>query len=300
MNINGNIEDKNFESADDWGDAFDSVTESKVAAEPAYQMRSNETPKRSFEETRFQESIDKLSQIESIISQVEKLQEKLEVANSNLKSESVSTQRITEDLLSTVPSVRKIGYELKTITEAIKGQLTNVELSVSERSYETTKWRLEATAEAAFCEGIKKCSEKAHVAISDSVRFAMSGVDEKLNAFKESFSADLAKYDQEIKVRKEELKKIEEKVKGKFLTEGQFYYMITGYLLFLSAAVLGMSRFITPERAPAWVGFLIASALGANLIWYALKFAWKGAKWLWRRIPGNDDRKRGLIKLWKE
>lgn len=289
MNINGNIEDKNFESADDWGDAFDSVTESKVAAEPAYQMRSNETPKHSFEETRFQESIDKLSQIESIISQVEKLQEKLEVANSNLKSESVSTQRITEDLLSTVPSVRKIGYELKTITEAIKGQLTNVELSVSERSYETTKWRLEATAEAAFCEGIKKCSEKAHVAISDSVRFAMSGVDEKLNAFKESFSADLAKYDQEIKVRKEELKKIEEKVKGKFLTEGQFYYMITGYLLFLSAAVLGMSRFITPERAPAWVGFLIASALGANLIWYALKFAWKGAKWLWRRIPGNDD-----------
>ena len=289
MNINGNIENENFESADDWGDAFDSVTESKVAAEPAYQMRSNETPKRSFEETRFQESIDKLSQIESIISQVEKLQRRLEFANSNLKSESVSTQRITEDLLSTVPSVRKIGYELKTITEAIKGQLTNVELSVSERSYETTKWRLEATAEAAFCEGIKKCSEKAHVAISDSVRFAMSGVDEKLNAFKESFSADLAKYDQEIKVRKEELKKIEEKVKGKFLTEGQFYYMITGYLLFLSAAVLGMSRFITPERAPAWVGFLIASALGANLIWYALKFAWKGAKWLWRRIPGNDD-----------
>ena len=289
MNINGNIENENFESADDWGDAFDSVTESKVAAEPAYQMRSNETPKRSFEETRFQESIDKLSQIESIISQVEKLQEKLEVANSNLKSESVSTQRITEDLLSTVPSVRKIGYELKTITEAIKGQLTNVELSVSERSYETTKWRLEATAEAAFCEGIKKCSEKAHVAISDSVRFAMSGVDEKLNAFKESFNADLAKYDQEIKGRKQELENIEEKVKGKFLTEGQFYYMITGYLLFLSAAVLGMSRFITPERAPAWVGFLIASALGANLIWYALKFAWKGAKWLWRRIPGNDD-----------
>ena len=288
MNINGNIEDKNFESADDCGDAFDSVREQKAGPEPAYQMRM-ETAKRRFEETRFQESIDKLSQIESIISQVEKLQEKLEVANSNLKSESVSTQRITEDLLSTVPSVRKIGYELKTITEAIKGQLTNVELSVSERSYETTKWRLEATAEAAFCEGIKKCSEKAHVAISDSVRFAMSGVDEKLNAFKESFSADLAKYDQEIKVRKEELKKIEEKVKGKFLTEGQFYYMITGYLLFLSAAVLGMSRFITPERAPAWVGFLIASALGANLIWYALKFAWKGAKWLWRRIPGNDD-----------
>ena len=288
MNINGNIEDKNFESADDWGDAFDSVTESKAVPEPAYQMRK-ETAKRSFEETRFQESIDKLSQIESIISQVEKLQRRLEFANSNLKSESVSTQRITEDLLSTVPSVRKIGYELKTITEAIKGQLTNVELSVSERSYETTKWRLEATAEAAFCEGIKKCSEKAHVAISDSVRFAMSGVDEKLNAFKESFSADLAKYDQEIKVRKEELKKIEEKVKGKFLTEGQFYYMITGYLLFLSAAVLGMSRFITPERAPAWVGFLIASALGANLIWYALKFVWKGVKWLLRRIPGNDD-----------
>ena len=289
MNINGNIEDKNFESADDWGDAFDSVTESKVAAEPAYQMRSNETPKRSFEETRFQESIDKLSQIESIISQVEKLQERLEVANSNLKSESVSTQRITEDLLSTVPSVRKIGYELKTITEAIKGQLTNVELSVSERSYETTKWRLEATAEAAFCEGIKKCSEKAHVAISDSVRFAMSGVDEKLNAFKESFSADLAKYDQEIKVRKEELKKIEEKVKGKFLTEGQFYYMITGYLLFLSAAVLGFSRSVAPGKAPVWIAVLVASAFVANFLWYALKFAWKGAKWLWRRIPGNDD-----------
>ena len=288
MNINGNIEDKNFESADDWGDAFDSVTESKAVPEPAYQMRK-ETAKRSFEETRFQESIDKLSQIESIISQVEKLQEKLEVANSNLKSESVSTQRITEDLLSTVPSVRKIGYELKTITEAIKGQLTNVELSVSERSYETTKWRLEATAEAAFCEGIKKCSEKAHVAISDSVRFAMSGVDEKLNAFKESFNADLAKYDQEIKGRKEELKKIEEKVKGKFLTEGQFYYMITGYLLFLSAAVVGFSRSVAPGKAPVWIGVLVASAIVANLLWYALKFAWKGVRWLWRRIPGNDD-----------
>lgn len=59
MNINGNIEDKNFESADDWGDAFDSVTESKAVPEPAYQMRK-ETAKRSFEETRFQESIDKL------------------------------------------------------------------------------------------------------------------------------------------------------------------------------------------------------------------------------------------------
>jgi hypothetical protein len=288
MNINGNIEDKNFESADDWGDAFDSVTESKAVPEPAYQMRK-ETAKRSFEETRFQESIDKLSQIESIISQVEKLQRRLEFANSNLKSESVSTQRITEDLLSTVPSVRKIGYELKTITEAIKGQLTNVELSVSERSYETTKWRLEATAEAAFCEGIKKCSEKAHVAISDSVRFAMSGVDEKLNAFKESFNADLAKYDQEIKGRKEELKKIEEKVKGKFLTEGQFYYMITGYLLFLSAAVLGFSRSVAPGKAPVWIAVLVASAFVANFLWYALKFAWKGAKWLWRRIPGNDD-----------
>ena len=288
MNINGNIEDKNFESADDWGDAFDSVTESKAVPEPAYQMRK-ETAKRSFEETRFQESIDKLSQIESIISQVEKLQRRLEFANSNLKSESVSTQRITEDLLSTVPSVRKIGYELKTITEAIKGQLTNVELSVSERSYETTKWRLEATAEAAFCEGIKKCSEKAHVAISDSVRFAMSGVDEKLNAFKESFNADLAKYDQEIKGRKEELKKIEEKVKGKFLTEGQFYYMITGYLLFLSAAVLGFSRSVAPGKAPVWIGVLVASAIVANLLWYALKFAWKGVRWLWRRIPGNDD-----------
>ena len=288
MNINGNIEDKNFESADDWGDAFDSVTESKAVPEPAYQMRK-ETAKRSFEETRFQESIDKLSQIESIISQVEKLQRRLEFANSNLKSESVSTQRITEDLLSTVPSVRKIGYELKTITEAIKGQLTNVELSVSERSYETTKWRLEATAEAAFCEGIKKCSEKAHVAISDSVRFAMSGVDEKLNAFKESFNADLAKYDQEIKGRKEELKKIEEKVKGKFLTEGQFYYMITGYLLFLSAAVVGFSRSVAPGKAPVWIGVLVASAIVANLLWYALKFAWKGVRWLWRRIPGNDD-----------
>ena len=289
MNINGNIEDKNFESADDWGDAFDSVTESKVAAEPVYQMRSNETPKRSFEETRFQESIDKLSQIESIISQVEKLQRRLEFANSNLKSESVSTQRITEDLLSTVPSVRKIGYELKTITEAIKGQLTNVELSVSERSYETTKWRLEATSEAAFCEGIKKCSEKAHVAISDSVRFAMSGVDEKLNAFKESFNADLAKYDQEIKGRKQELENIEEKVKGKFLTDAQFYYMIVGYLLFLSAAVVGFSRSVAPGKAPVWIGVLVASAIVANLLWYALKFAWKGVRWLWRRIPGNDD-----------
>ena len=156
MNINGNIEDKNFESADDWGDAFDSVTESKVAAEPAYQMRSNETPKRSFEETKFQESIDKLSQIESIISQVEKLQERLEVANSNLKEESASTQKITKNLLEAVPPIRKIGYELKSITEAIKRQLTNVELTVSEDSYTTTKWRLEATAEAAFREGIKK------------------------------------------------------------------------------------------------------------------------------------------------
>ena len=248
-----------------------------------------ETAKRSFEETRFQESIDKLSQIESIISQVEKLQRRLEFANSNLKSESVSTQKITKDLLEAVPPIREIGKQLKSITEAIKGQLTNVELTVSEDSYTTTKWRLEATSEAAFCEGIKKCSEKAHVAISDSVRFAMSGVDEKLNAFKESFNADLAKYDQEIKGRKQELKNIEEKVRGKFLTDGQFYYMIVGYLLFLSAAVVGFSRSVAPGKAPVWVGILIASAFVANLIWYVLKFAWKGTKWLWRCIPGNDD-----------
>jgi len=288
MNINGNIEDKNFESADDWGDAFDSVTESKAVPEPAYQMRK-ETAKRSFEETRFQESIDKLSQIESIISQVEKLQERLEVANSNLKEESASTQKITKDLLEAVPPIRKIGYELKSITEAIKRQLTNVELTVSEDSYTTTKWRLEATAEAAFREGIKKCSGQADIAINDSVRLAMSGVDEKLNAFKESINADLAKYDQEIKGRKEELKKIEEKVKGMFLTDAQLYYIFVGYLLFLSAAVLGFSRSVAPGKAPVWIGVLVASAFVANFLWYALKFAWKGAKWLWRRIPGNDD-----------
>lgn len=288
MNINGNIEDKNFESADDWGDAFDSVTESKAVPEPAYQMRK-ETAKRSFEETRFQESIDKLSQIESIISQVEKLQERLEVANSNLKEESASTQKITKDLLEAVPPIRKIGYELKSITEAIKRQLTNVELTVSEDSYTTTKWRLEATAEAAFREGIKKCSGQADIAINDSVRLAMSGVDEKLNAFKESINADLAKYDQEIKGRKEELKKIEEKVKGIFLTDTQLYYIFVGYLLFLSAAVLGFSRSVAPGKAPVWIGVLVASAFVANFLWYALKFAWKGTKWLWRRIPGNDD-----------
>lgn len=288
MNINGNIEDKNFESADDWGDAFDSVTESKAVPEPAYQMRKK-TAKRSFEETRFQESIDKLSQIESIISQVEKLQERLEVANSNLKEESASTQKITKDLLEAVPPIRKIGYELKSITEAIKRQLTNVELTVSEDSYTTTKWRLEATAEAAFREGIKKCSGQADIAINDSVRLAMSGVDEKLNAFKESINADLAKYDQEIKGRKEELKKIEEKVKGMFLTDAQLYYIFVGYLLFLSAAVLGFSRSVAPGKAPVWIGVLVASAFVANFLWYALKFAWKGAKWLWRRIPGNDD-----------
>lgn len=248
-----------------------------------------ETAKRSFEETRFQESIDKLSQIESIISQVEKLQERLEVANSNLKEESASTQKITKDLLEAVPPIRKIGYELKSITEAIKRQLTNVELTVSEDSYTTTKWRLEATAEAAFREGIKKCSGQADIAINDSVRLAMSGVDEKLNAFKESINADLAKYDQEIKGRKEELKKIEEKVKGMFLTDAQLYYIFVGYLLFLSAAVLGFSRSVAPGKAPVWIGVLVASAFVANFLWYALKFAWKGAKWLWRRIPGNDD-----------
>lgn len=289
MNINGNIEDKNFESADDWGDAFDSVTESKVAAEPAYQMRSNETPKRSFEETKFQESIDKLSQIEKIILQVNGLQKRLEVANSNLKEESVSTQKITKDLLEAVPPIREIGKQLKSITEAIKGQLTNVELTVSEDSYTTTRWKLEATAEAAFREGIKNCSGQANVVINDSVRLAMSGVDEKLNAFKESINADLVKYDQEIKGRKKELKNIEEKVKGVFLTDAQFYYMIVGYLLFLSAAALGFSRSVAPGKAHVWIGVLIASAFAANLIWYALKFAWKGAKWLWRRIPGNDD-----------
>ena len=243
----------------------------------------------SYEDSKVQENMDKLSQIESVISQVEKLQERLELANSNLKEESASTQKITKDLLETVPHIRKIGYELKSITEAIKRQLTNVELTVSEDSYTTTKWKLEATAEAAFREGIKKCSGQANVVINDSVRLAMSGVDEKLNAFKESFSADLAKYDQEIKVRKEELKKIEEKVKGKFLTEGQFYYMITGYLLFLSAAVLGFSRSVAPGKAPVWIAVLVASAFVANFLWYALKFAWKGAKWLWGRIPGNDD-----------
>ncbi|MFQ9811033.1 MAG: hypothetical protein ACLRYB_17195 [Segatella copri] len=58
----------------------------------------------SYEDSKVQENMDKLSQIESIISQVEKLQERLEFANSNLKSESVSTQRITKDLLEACAS----------------------------------------------------------------------------------------------------------------------------------------------------------------------------------------------------
>lgn len=243
----------------------------------------------SYEDSKVQENMDKLSQIESVISQVEKLQERLELANSNLKKESVSTQKITKDLLEAVPPIREIGKQLKAITEAIKGQLVNVELTVSEDSYTTTKWRLEATAEAAFREGIKKCSGQANVAINDSVRLAMSGVDEKLNAFKESINADLAKYDQEIKGRKEELKNIEKKVNGMFLTDAQLYYIFVGYLLFLSAAVLGFSRSVAPGKAPVWIGVLVASAIVANLLWYALKFAWKGVRWLWGRIPGNDD-----------
>lgn len=276
------IDNNDWDEMEEASPAYSSISSSAASSRRAVRPSS-------YEDGKVQENMDKLSQIESVISQVEKLQERLELANSNLKNESVSTQRITKDLLEAVPPIRQIGYELKSITEAIKEQLTNVELSVSEKSYATTKWKLEVTAEAAFCEGVRKCSEKANVAINDSVRLAMVGVDEKLNAFKESISTDLVKYDNEIKVRKEELKNIEKKARGKFFTESQINYILAGYVLLLCAAVLGMSRFVAPERVPAWVGVLVASAVAANLLWYALKFAWKGVKWLWRHIPGNDE-----------
>lgn len=276
------IDNNDWDEMEEASPAYSSISSSAASSRRAVRPSS-------YEDGKVQENMDKLSQIESVISQVEKLQERLELANSNLKNESVSTQRITKDLLEAVPPIRQIGYELKSITEAIKEQLSNVSLSVSEKSYETAKWRLEVTAEAAFCEGVRKCSEKANVAINDSVRLAMVGVDEKLNAFKEGISTDLAKYDNEIKVRKEELRNIEKKARGKFFTESQINYIIAGYVLLLCAAILGMSRFVTPERVPAWVGVLVASAMAANLLWYALKFAWKGVKWLWRHIPGNDN-----------
>ena len=65
--------------------------------------------------------------------------------------------------------------------------------------------------------------------------------------------------------------------------------MIAGYAFLLAAAVWGFSTAVKHEGAPSWVVVLLCIGLTSNLLFYALKFGWKGLEWLWEHIPGNNN-----------
>ena len=65
--------------------------------------------------------------------------------------------------------------------------------------------------------------------------------------------------------------------------------MIVLCAFMLSAAVLGLSTAVKRDGASILVVVILCIGLTSNLILYALRYAWKGVKWLWNRIPGNND-----------
>jgi len=136
------------------------------------------------------------------------------------------------------------------------------------------------------CQNVKKLIDDSMITTAHKVLVVTEKQLEDIAAkFSEKIAAEgKAQMDivqKRIEEKEEEIKQMK-KAGGYFLTSGQMMYLLLSFFILWAVAMWGFARILEPWKSPQWVGILLAVALSANLLWYAVK-------WIWRRIPGNND-----------
>jgi len=278
---------------DDWGEENNSspstVEQTKTSAQRG-----------SWEDEKVLEGENKLEQLRRNLVDIQDLQDSFKKSASELNDTTKETKLMTRDMLEAVPHVRKIGENLMALTKVIKDDFTNVPLSVSPESYDTVVSELSDRANSVLDAAVDRCADRINTIINEGISEGMQKADrvEKhlediFEKFTEKITADAqARLDilqKKIDKKEEQIKQLEQKGGGKFLTDKQFAFIIVWCAFLLAAAVWGLSTTVKREGASSWVVVLMFVGLVSNLIFYAIKFAWKGIKWLWRHIPGNNS-----------
>lgn len=254
----------------------------------------------SWENEKVLEGENKLEQLRRNLVDIQTLQDDFKKSASELHDTTKETKLMTRDMLQAVPHVKKIGENLMALTKVIKDDFTDVPLSVSQESYDTVEDKLEGRVNSVLDAAVDRCADRINTKINEGISEGKQKADkvekhleEIFEKFTEKITADAqARLDllqKKIDKKDEQIKQLEQKGGGKFLTDKQFVFMIAGYVFLLAAAVWGFSTTVKHGGASGWVCVLFFVGLTSNLIFYALKFGWQGLKWLWNRIPGNND-----------
>lgn len=278
---------------DDWGE--------EISSSPSTVEQVNTPAQRgSWENEKVLEGENKLEQLRRNLVDIQALLNDFNKSALELNETTKETKLMTRDMLNAVPHVRTIGENLMALTKVVKDDFTDVPLSVSQESYDTVVDELDGRVNSVLDSAVDRCADRINTIINEGISEGMQkagrvekhleGITEK---FTEKITADaqtqLDLLQKKIEKKEEKIKQLEQKAGGKFLTDKQLVFMIAGYAFLLAAAVWGFSTAVKHGDAPGWVCVLFFVGLTSNLIFYALKFGWKGLKWLWNRISGNND-----------
>lgn len=278
---------------DDWGE--------ESSSSPSTIEHVNTPAQRdSWENEKVLEGENKLEQLRKNLVDIQDLQDDFKKSASELHETTKETKLMTRDMLNAVPHVRKIGENLMALTKVIKNDFTNVPLSVSQESYDTVEDELNSRVNSVLDAAVDRCADRINTKINEGISEGKQKADmvekhleEITEKFTEKITADaqtqLDLLQKKIEKKEEKIKQLEQKGGGKFLTDKQFAFIIVWCAFLLSAAVWGLSTTVKRDGASSWVVVLLCIGLTSNLIFYALKFAWKGIKWLWIHISGNND-----------
>jgi len=265
--------DKDFNANDSWDDGLSTSHLSDSG---------NDTHFSSWEDKKVQQTNKELDIIGNKLRDVEYLNKRADSAIVSVGEQVEKTKKISDDINSALPTYKQLSDRIDSLAGVVRRTFSNMAFTVAQSSYDEVQGNLSSIMDDIMIKSIGAANRRAKEIVIETT-------DEVMARIQKPMDEALARYDEQIKSRKEELKNIEKKAKGRFLTDGQLSFLIAGYAFFLGAAVWGLSTAVKHEGASGWVVVLLFVGLASNLIFYALKFAWKGMKLLWKRIPGNND-----------
>ena len=271
---------------DDWGE------ESNSSPSTVEQTKAS-VSRGSWENEKVLEGENKLEQLRRNLVNIQDLQDSFKKSASELNETTKETKLMTRDMLQAVPQVKKIGENLMALTKVIKNDFTNVPLSVSQESYDTVEDKLNGRVNSVLDAAVDRCADRINTKINEGISEGKQKADkvekhleEIYEKFTEKMSANAqARLDilqKKIDKKEEQIKELERKAGGVFITNGQLMYLLVNFLVLWAVAMWGYSKLVEPWKAPAWVGILLAIAFLINLIWYSIR-------WLVKHIPGNND-----------
>lgn len=271
--------DKDFNANNSWDDG---LSTSRLSD-------NNNTGFSSWEDKKVQQSNKELDIIGDKLRNVEYFNKRADAAIVSVGEKVEKIKNIADDIDKAIPTYNQLSDKIDYLANVVKRTFSYMTLTVAQSSYDEAKENLSSIMDEVMIKAISDGERRAKGIVDEGVAEMLEERKREAAALKKQMEEDIAQYDLQIKSRKEELKDIEKKSNGKFITDKQLAFLIAGYAFLLAAAVWGLSATVKQQGAPGWVMVLLFVGLTANLIFYALKFAWKGLKWLWNRIPGNND-----------